>query len=54
MGEARSESNEIPFGARALEKGIEVEGIWTMKQHSLAKPASIHDRYTALSNGSEP
>ncbi|KAL5045772.1 hypothetical protein BDW71DRAFT_183342 [Aspergillus fruticulosus] len=44
MGEAGSESNEIPFGARALEKGIEVEGIWTMKRHSHAKPASISEK----------
>ncbi|KAL4905877.1 hypothetical protein BDW74DRAFT_152211 [Aspergillus multicolor] len=43
MGEAKSSSNEIPFGAKALEKGIEVEGIWTMKRHSL-KPASIAEK----------
>ncbi|KAL4976787.1 hypothetical protein BDW66DRAFT_134298 [Aspergillus desertorum] len=44
MGETGSGSTEIPFGARALEKGIEVEGIWTMKRHSLAKPASISEK----------
>ncbi|KAL4952603.1 hypothetical protein BDW69DRAFT_167272 [Aspergillus filifer] len=44
MGEVGSESNEIPFGTRALEKGIEVEGIWTMKRHSIAKPASISEK----------
>ncbi|KAL4941341.1 hypothetical protein BDV06DRAFT_194737 [Aspergillus oleicola] len=44
MGEVGSESNEIPFGARALEKGIEVEGIWTMKRHSIAKPVSISEK----------
>ncbi|KAL5341855.1 hypothetical protein BJX70DRAFT_358121 [Aspergillus crustosus] len=42
--EVRSESNEIPFGATALEKGIEVEGIWTMKRHSLIRPASILEK----------
>ncbi|KAL6239817.1 hypothetical protein BDW75DRAFT_197461 [Aspergillus navahoensis] len=44
MGETGSESNEIPFGARALEKGIEVEGIWTMKRHSLAESASYSEK----------
>ncbi|OJK00392.1 hypothetical protein ASPACDRAFT_28494 [Aspergillus aculeatus ATCC 16872] len=29
-----AETNEIPFGARALEKGIQVEGIWTPKEYS--------------------
>ncbi|KAL4874814.1 hypothetical protein BJY04DRAFT_211784 [Aspergillus karnatakaensis] len=42
--EIHSESNEIPFGATALEKGIEVEGIWTMKRHSLIRPASIMEK----------
>ncbi|KAL4782985.1 hypothetical protein BJX76DRAFT_358415 [Aspergillus varians] len=44
MGEVRSESNEIPFGATALEKGFEVEGIWTMKRHSPAQPSSISEK----------
>lgn len=44
MGEVDSETNEIPFGARALEKGIEVEGIWTMKQHSLCKQPSTSEK----------
>lgn len=39
-----SDANEIPFGARALEKGIEVEGIWTMKRQSLSKPPSVFDK----------
>ncbi|PYH44490.1 uncharacterized protein BP01DRAFT_392714 [Aspergillus saccharolyticus JOP 1030-1] len=29
-----TEPTEIPFGARALEKGIQVEGIWTPKEYS--------------------
>ncbi|PYH87281.1 hypothetical protein BO82DRAFT_428029 [Aspergillus uvarum CBS 121591] len=29
-----AETTEIPFGARALEKGIQVEGIWTPKDYS--------------------
>ncbi|PYI17024.1 hypothetical protein BO99DRAFT_404624 [Aspergillus violaceofuscus CBS 115571] len=29
-----AETTEIPFGARALEKGIQVEGIWTPKEYS--------------------
>lgn len=44
MGEAGSESNEIPFGATALEKGIEVEGIWTMKRQSTAKPPTAMEK----------
>lgn len=44
MGEVGSESNEIPFGATALEKGIEVEGIWTMKRHSIAKPPTVSEK----------
>ncbi|KAL4924348.1 uncharacterized protein BDV17DRAFT_274666 [Aspergillus undulatus] len=44
MGEVGSDGNEVPFGARALEKGIEVEGIWTMKRNSLAKPPSISEK----------
>ncbi|KAL4865223.1 hypothetical protein BDV12DRAFT_174954 [Aspergillus spectabilis] len=42
--EIHSDPNEIPFGATALEKGIEVEGIWTMKRHSLIRPASILEK----------
>ncbi|KAL3460710.1 hypothetical protein BJX64DRAFT_177178 [Aspergillus heterothallicus] len=41
MGEVGSEATDIPFGARALEKGIEVEGIWTMKRHSLPRQPSV-------------
>ncbi|KAL4914134.1 hypothetical protein BDW62DRAFT_190958 [Aspergillus aurantiobrunneus] len=44
MGEIGSGSNDIPFGAKALEKGIEVEGIWTMKRHPLVKPPSIAEK----------
>ncbi|QRD93901.1 hypothetical protein F9C07_2168697 [Aspergillus flavus] len=29
-----SETNEVPFGARALERGVLVEGIWTPGQES--------------------
>ncbi|RAL11453.1 uncharacterized protein BO97DRAFT_478487 [Aspergillus homomorphus CBS 101889] len=29
-----AETTDIPFGARALEKGIQVEGIWTPKEYS--------------------
>ncbi|KAL2836014.1 hypothetical protein BJY01DRAFT_222681 [Aspergillus pseudoustus] len=44
MGEVGSEATDIPFGARALEKGIEVEGIWTMKGQSLAKQPSLTEK----------
>ncbi|KAL4809618.1 hypothetical protein BDV18DRAFT_132466 [Aspergillus unguis] len=44
MGAIESEASEIPFGAKALEKGIEVEGIWTMKRQSLSKTPSIFDK----------
>ncbi|KAL2832137.1 hypothetical protein BDW59DRAFT_139769 [Aspergillus cavernicola] len=44
MGEVDSEASEIPFGARALEKGIEVEGIWTMKRNSSVKQPSIAEK----------
>ncbi|KAE8360006.1 hypothetical protein BDV27DRAFT_135224 [Aspergillus caelatus] len=33
-----SETNEVPFGARALERGILVEGIWTPGQESPMEP----------------
>ncbi|KAL3480233.1 hypothetical protein BJX99DRAFT_220963 [Aspergillus californicus] len=42
--EAGSEASEIPFGARALEKGIEVEGIWTMKRPDPVKQPSIVEK----------
>ncbi|PTU22532.1 hypothetical protein P175DRAFT_0499061 [Aspergillus ochraceoroseus IBT 24754] len=35
-----SESSDIPFGAKALERGVHVEGIWTTKRHSLVKQTS--------------
>jgi hypothetical protein len=44
MGEVRSEATDIPFGARALEKGIEVEGIWTMKRQPLTKQPSVMEK----------
>ncbi|KAJ0424643.1 hypothetical protein BJY00DRAFT_245612 [Aspergillus carlsbadensis] len=45
MGEVGSEATDIPFGARALEKGIEVEGIWTMKrQPTLKKQPSVMEK----------
>ncbi|KAI9371213.1 hypothetical protein BJX61DRAFT_40569 [Aspergillus egyptiacus] len=44
MGQLGSEASGIPFGASALEKGVEVEGIWTMKRHSFIKPASIAEK----------
>ncbi|KAL2785079.1 hypothetical protein BJX66DRAFT_69185 [Aspergillus keveii] len=52
MGEVGSEATDIPFGARALEKGIEVEGIWTMKRQPLTKQPSVmekNNRSSALS-----
>ncbi|GAB1205506.1 hypothetical protein APSETT445_004182 [Aspergillus pseudonomiae] len=33
-----SETNEVPFGARALERGVLVEGIWTPGQVSPIEP----------------
>lgn len=48
MGEVGSESNEIPFGATALEKGIEVEGIWTMKRQSIAKPPTVAEKRSSI------
>ena len=33
-----SETNEVPFGARALERGVLVEGIWTPGQESPMEP----------------
>ncbi|KAE8157081.1 hypothetical protein BDV40DRAFT_279286 [Aspergillus tamarii] len=36
-----SETNEVPFGARALERGVLVEGIWTPGQESPMEPVSV-------------
>ncbi|KAL2872065.1 uncharacterized protein BJX67DRAFT_341398 [Aspergillus lucknowensis] len=42
--EVQTGESDIPFGARALEKGIEVEGIWTMKRESLVRQPSVTDK----------
>ncbi|PWY81948.1 hypothetical protein BO70DRAFT_429476 [Aspergillus heteromorphus CBS 117.55] len=41
-----TETSEIPFGARALERGIQVEGIWT--------PECRSARQSVVLSGSEP
>ncbi|PLN81499.1 hypothetical protein BDW42DRAFT_168821 [Aspergillus taichungensis] len=38
------EIDEIPFGARALERGVKVEGIWTPSQYSLRRPVMQEDK----------
>ncbi|PKY07571.1 hypothetical protein P168DRAFT_279530 [Aspergillus campestris IBT 28561] len=38
------EIDEIPFGARALERGVKVEGIWTPSQSSLRRPVMREDK----------
>ncbi|KAF7594111.1 hypothetical protein BBP40_010109 [Aspergillus hancockii] len=35
-----SEANEVPFGARALERGLQVEGIWTPGRNSPKEPST--------------
>jgi hypothetical protein len=34
------EANEVPFGARALERGVLVEGIWTPGRNSPQEPST--------------
>ncbi|OOG01050.1 hypothetical protein ASPCADRAFT_511872 [Aspergillus carbonarius ITEM 5010] len=43
-----AEPSEIPFGARALEKGIQVEGIWTPDCHS-ARESTTHSESRPIS-----
>ena len=38
------EIDEIPFGARALERGIKVEGIWTPSQSSPRRPMTQENK----------
>ena len=35
-GRAKSRTNDIPFGVRAIESGIEVEGVWISRSNSPA------------------
>ncbi|PYI12594.1 hypothetical protein BO78DRAFT_412795 [Aspergillus sclerotiicarbonarius CBS 121057] len=48
-----AEPSEIPFGARALEKGIQVEGIWTPDCHS-ARQSTAHSESRPESIASAP
>ncbi|KAL3261955.1 hypothetical protein ABHI18_003265 [Aspergillus niger] len=48
-----AEPSDIPFGARALEKGIQVEGIWTPDCRS-ARQSTTHSGSRAGSTASAP
>ncbi|KAI2852991.1 hypothetical protein CBS147323_5396 [Aspergillus niger] len=48
-----AEPSDIPFGARALEKGIQVEGIWTPDCHS-ARQSTTHSGSRPGSTASAP
>lgn len=42
-------SSQIPFGVRAIQSGIEVEGVWISRPSSLAPSDSRHGSQTSLS-----
>ncbi|SMY20368.1 unnamed protein product [Zymoseptoria tritici ST99CH_1A5] len=48
---ANSRENDVPFGIRAIESGIEVEGVWISRNNSEAS-LPIHSRDTSGSSSS--
>jgi hypothetical protein len=48
---ANSRENEVPFGIRAIESGIEVEGVWISRNNSEAS-LPVHSRDTSGSSSS--